>query len=168
MELVSGGSGGDGAAEADNRPIIPPRETHPFGALETRPLWDRPEDRAAPPIGSSAMSIAGKGGSPTIRRRLTEADPREQIDPSGTLAAVKEQQRQEDVEAIRLKTDREANRVKRWSARMRCWRKSAGLGDDGAARERGGRGGGRSDGAGSDGRTTALRSIPQSSVAMIS
>ena len=100
----------------DNRPTIPPpQETHPFGALETRPLWDRPVDRGPLPDRIERDVDRGEG-------RITD-DPatfdlkqirREQIDPSGTLAAVKEQQRQEDVEAIRLKADREANRVKRY------------------------------------------------------
>ena len=26
----------------DSRPVLPPRDPHPFGAIETRPLWERP------------------------------------------------------------------------------------------------------------------------------
>jgi hypothetical protein len=26
----------------ESRPVIPPRDPHPFGAIETRPLWERP------------------------------------------------------------------------------------------------------------------------------
>jgi hypothetical protein len=99
---------------ADNRPIIPPRETHPFGALETHPLWDRPVDRAPLPDRIERDVDRGEGRVEDPTTFELKQIRREQIDPSGTLAAVKEQQRQDDVEAIRLKTDREANRVKRY------------------------------------------------------
>src|SRR4051812_44924196 len=41
--------------QQSNGPILPPRESHPFGAIETRPLWDRPG------------AGAGVDGAPSLR-----------------------------------------------------------------------------------------------------
>jgi hypothetical protein len=106
-----------GWAEDRNRfeLLVPPRQTHPFGAIETRPRWERPA--AEPGLQRQTEDALDRGtgrieDEPTFELRQLE---RERVRPlPGELDRYRaEHERQERVEQQRMQRANEGRRQQR-------------------------------------------------------
>jgi hypothetical protein len=115
-------SGAVAAQPADvdrtGRPVRPPIETHPFGAVETRPLWDRPaggpgvQQRTEHTLDRGTGRVADEPTYELDRMAVERAEQRFRAPPGATYDL--EQDRREQLERERLKQSRAADQERRF------------------------------------------------------